>query len=104
MSRFLLQRELGSQQVSAPRQPEWADGPWRPGCRWPKPGPSVYERRDQAHGPVTVVMTHTGRFVGLERDGDFEAAQPCCPDPSQCRREECWKPLGEYVRDRGAAP
>jgi hypothetical protein len=59
----------------------------------PAPRRSVYDDRSQGTGPVAVVMTHTGRFLGLERDGHFEPTQPCCPDPRSCERGECWTAL-----------
>jgi hypothetical protein len=61
--------------------------------RGPRPGPSVYDGRYEATGPVVVVMTRTGQFLGVERDGHFEPAQPCCADPLKCERSECWTTL-----------
>jgi hypothetical protein len=40
-----------------------------------------------------IVMAHNGEWLGVERDGQFEPAQPCCPDPLHCQRDECWTPL-----------
>jgi hypothetical protein len=63
-----------------------------PGTRRAR-GRSVYDDRYRSTGPVTVVMTQTGRLLGLERDGHFEPTQPCCPAPRTCERGECWTAL-----------
>lgn len=61
------------------------------------PERSVYEDRygDGAAGPVTVVMTTAGQYLGVERGGVFEPAKPCCANSLECQRAECWRPLGD---------
>jgi hypothetical protein len=53
---------------------------------------STYEGR-YTQGPVTFVLTRTGKFLGVERDGEFEPARPCCTNPLECHRPECWRPF-----------
>lgn len=59
----------------------------------PRPGPSVYAERFRQQGPVTIVSTHGGKWLGVERDGGFEPARPCCANPLECHRPECWWPF-----------
>lgn len=60
-------------------------------------GRSVYEDHygGEAAGPITVVLTQFGKFLGVERGGVFEPAKPCCADARECQRPECWTPLGD---------
>jgi len=53
----------------------------------------VYEDRFRQSKP-TIVMTQTGKWLGVERDGEFEAPQSCCANPIECHRPECWRPFG----------
>jgi hypothetical protein len=63
-------------------------------ARGPRPGPSVYENHRRATGPVVVLMTPHGRFVGVEAGGKFIEARPCCDDPADCDRPGCWTQIG----------
>jgi hypothetical protein len=54
---------------------------------------SVYEGRYRRGQPV-FVMTVPGKWLGVERGGEFEAPQPCCANPMECHRPECWRPVG----------
>jgi hypothetical protein len=75
----------------------WNGQPWPKGT--PRPGPSAYgDPARLAPSKVVTVMTVTGKFLGMEVDGEFQPAKPCCPDAMKCRRPECWKPLEEFRR------
>jgi hypothetical protein len=52
---------------------------------------SVYEDRAKPVEPKIIVAE--GRIVGYEIDGQFVKAQPCCENPLECERPECWRQL-----------
>jgi hypothetical protein len=50
-------------------------------------------KRSRADKPVQTIVAD-GEIVGLTlRDGTFvKAGEPCCENPFECRRDECWSP------------
>jgi hypothetical protein len=53
---------------------------------------SVYEDRAEPTEPPKILVSD-GHIVGYEIDGQFVKAQPCCENPLECERPECWWPL-----------
>jgi hypothetical protein len=55
---------------------------------------STYEGRSTQQGQPVFVMTVSGKWLGTWMNGVFEAPQPCCANPMECHRRECWRPVG----------
>lgn len=77
--------------VKPPEEPDGSDKPSRP--RGPRPGPSVYANRFQQSRNVVRIVTLGGQFLGHEIDGEFVPPQPCCDDPLECHKPQCWTRL-----------
>jgi hypothetical protein len=68
-----------------PRKEEGKPGRLRRALR------SVYEPRESGPVPPLRACLTNGRVVGVvDGRGRYSPEPPCCDDPMQCERPECW--------------
>ena len=59
---------------------------------------SVYERYAERARRSHVSTVIDGRVCEVDENGELHPLPPCCPNPLDCTRPQCWRSFGPPPR------